>query len=64
MKQEKLLEGLVDKILKKKNGNPDIDTSKIERDIDLQVYRLYNLSLHDVQLIDPTVTEDEWGLKL
>jgi adenine-specific DNA-methyltransferase len=52
---------LVDQILQKKNRNPDVDTSDPERQIDLQVYHLYNLTLQEVQLIDSSVTEAEWN---
>jgi hypothetical protein len=60
-KQEKVFESLVDKILKKKNGNADVNTSDLERQIDLEVYHLYNLSFTEVQLIDNSVTEAEWN---
>jgi adenine-specific DNA-methyltransferase len=61
IKQEKMFEGLVDKILKKKNGDANVNTSDLERQIDLEVYHLYNLTLAEVQLIDNSVTEAEWN---
>lgn len=57
---ERVFEMLVNKILRKKNGNPDVDTSDIEREIDLKVYHLYELTFREVQMIDPSVTEEEW----
>lgn len=59
-KQEKIIESIVEKILKKKNGDADVNTSDLERQIDLAVYHLYNLTLTEAQLIDNSVTEAEW----
>ncbi len=38
------IEILVDQILAAKKENPHADTSALERQIDLMVYRLYNLT--------------------
>jgi hypothetical protein len=51
---------LVRRIIAEKKNNLAADTSKLEREIDLLVYQLYNLTLEEVQIIDSTVTEEEW----
>jgi len=43
---------LVDEILKVKNQNPDADTSELEREIDLLVYKLYNLIEEEIRIIE------------
>jgi len=39
------------------------DFNSIEKEIDLQVYKLYNLSYYEVQLIDPgfRLSEEEYN---
>ncbi len=51
---------LVNQILAAKKKNPLTDTSILEQEIDLLVYHLYNLTLEEVRIIDPTVTEEEY----
>lgn len=43
---------LVDKILALKAKNSSADTSKIEKDIDNLIYKLYNLSPNDIKIIE------------
>lgn len=49
------IEALVDKILSAKKSNPQADTSNWEREIDLMVYKLYNLTYEEVEIIDPQI---------
>ncbi|MDX2047902.1 MAG: TaqI-like C-terminal specificity domain-containing protein [Chitinophagaceae bacterium] len=59
--QQKPLIALVDKILSAKSKNPQADTSKYEREIDLLVYHLYGLSYEEARLIDAGLGEEEFG---
>ena len=43
---------LVDKILTSKRTNPVADTSDLEREIDQQVYALYNLTPEEIAIIE------------
>lgn len=43
----------VDKILALKQANPQADTSVLENEIDVMVYRLYGLDYNEVLVIDP-----------
>ena len=52
---------LVDKILAAKKENSSADTSAEERQIDLLVYRLYNLTFEEAKIIDNTLTEEEFN---
>ena len=51
---------LVDKILETKKENPKADTTKWERQIDLMVYHLYNLTYAEAKIIDAELSEEEW----
>lgn len=51
---------LVDKILEAKKENPEADTSKWEKQIDLMVYHLYNLTYEEAKIIDAELSEEEW----
>ena len=51
-KEEKPFKKLVEKILKVKEENPNNDTSKLEREIDLLVYELYDLTEEEIKLIE------------
>ena len=48
----KQMESLVDQILSAKNQNPEADTSQLEHEIDRLVYRLYNLTEEEIQIIE------------
>jgi hypothetical protein len=50
--QEKVFERLVDQVLKRKQADPEVDTSALEQQIDQEVYRLYQLSAEEVRLIE------------
>lgn len=56
---------LVDKILKIKKTNPQSDTAELENQIDLLVYKLYNLTYDEVLIVDPEtpITREEYEQK-
>ncbi len=54
------IEILVDQILSAKKENPQADTGALEREIDLMVYKLYDLTYEEVRLIDESVREEEY----
>jgi hypothetical protein len=58
----KIFDKLVDKILAAKADNPQADTSALERQIDVLVYKLYNLTYEEVKVIEPGFPLDraEW----
>ena len=49
-KEQKQIEKLVDEILKKKKAN--LDTTSLEKEIDVMVYKLYELTYDEVKIID------------
>jgi hypothetical protein len=53
---------LVNQILLAKKENPHADTSTLEKQIDLMVYHLYDLTYDEVKLIDETVSKEEYTL--
>src|SRR5690554_5138586 len=55
-KNTKALEPLVEKILTAKQEDPSADTTALEREIDVLVYRLYGLTYEEVKVVD----EDFW----
>ena len=57
--QQDILESIVDLITIDKKNN--IDTLNLEREIDILVYKLYELTFEDSQIIDPTLIQEEWG---
>lgn len=52
---------LVDQILAAKKANAQADTNALEMQIDLMVYKLYDLTYEEVKLIDESVREEEYG---
>ena len=46
---------LVNQILTAKQNNPKADTTALENEIDLLVYKLYGLSYVEVKVIDPEI---------
>ena len=42
-------------ITSKKKNNPKADTSFLEKQIDIGVYKLYNLTYDEVKIIDPEI---------
>lgn len=60
-KNQETFISLVDKILSSKQKNPQADTTSWEREIDIRVYHLYNLSFDEAKLIDKTLTEEEFN---
>jgi len=46
---------LVDKIILSKQQNPQADTSDLENQIDIMVYKLYDLTYDEVKIIDPEI---------
>jgi len=53
------IENYVDKILEIKNNNPHSDTSSIEKELDILIYRLYDLTFDEVKVIDPDFNLNE-----
>ena len=54
---------IVNQILEAKQENPQTDTSEWENEIDLLVYRLYDLTYDEVKVVDPEfgLTEEEYN---
>ncbi len=52
MEQQQPIIELVDRILEKKRSNPNADTSASEREIDRLVYKLYNLTDEEIEVIE------------
>lgn len=48
---------LVDKILNAKKHNSEINTKELEDQIDIMVYKLYNLTYEESKIIDPNIGE-------
>jgi hypothetical protein len=51
---------LVDKILEAKKENPQANTLKWEKQIDVMVYHLYNLTYDEAKIVDPELGEEEF----
>jgi len=53
---------LVDQILSAKKKAPHADTSALERQIDVMVYKLYGLTYEEVKIIEPefTMSDEEY----
>jgi hypothetical protein len=53
---------LVDQILSQKESDPETDTQSLEKKIDTLVYKLYNLTWEEVQVVDPEfgMSEEEY----
>ncbi|MEJ5383370.1 MAG: N-6 DNA methylase [Fimbriimonadales bacterium] len=49
------IESLVEQILARKRGNPNADTSALEREIDRLVYQLYDLTPEEIRLVESSV---------
>jgi hypothetical protein len=47
---------IVEKILEIKKGNPDADTTTLEKQIDRLVYQLYGLTKDEVKIIENSIT--------
>lgn len=61
-KEEQIqIENLVDKILKNKKANQD--TTALEKEIDVLVYKLYELTYEEVKIIDPAFELSEAAYK-
>ena len=56
------LESLVSEILEAKNNDSNADTTSLEQEIDLIVYKLYGLTYEEVKVVDPEtpITEEEY----
>ncbi|MGV8134125.1 MAG: Eco57I restriction-modification methylase domain-containing protein [Mangrovibacterium sp.] len=52
-KEQKNIVSLVEKIIQIKSQSPAADTTALEAEIDLVVYKLYQLSWDEVKIIDP-----------
>ena len=51
---------IVDKILAAKKQAPNANTRKLEKQIDIMVYHLYNLTYEEAKTIEPKLTEEEF----
>ena len=51
----KQIEALVDKILADKKENPNADTSELEREIDMLVYKLYDLTEEEIMMVEKNI---------
>jgi hypothetical protein len=58
--EHKKIENLVDKILEAKKQDPNANTSSRERQIDIMVYHLYNLTYDEAKIIDAELSEEEF----
>ena len=45
---------LVDQILEEKKNNPEADVGDLEREIDGMVYKLYNLTEEEIEVVEDT----------
>lgn len=59
--KQKALIDLVDKIIELKNTDLTTSTSKLEKQIDIMVYHLYNLTYEEAKIIDPELSEEEFA---
>ena len=57
---KKIFISLIDKILAKKTINLNANTSHWEREIDIRIFHLYNLTFQEANLIDETLTMEEF----
>jgi hypothetical protein len=53
--EENKFSALVDKIIVAKQQNPQFDTKHLEDQIDIMVYKLYELTYEEVKVIDPEI---------
>lgn len=53
---------LVTEILAAKKRDPEVDTSELESQIDVMVYKLYSLTFDEVKIVDPEfwMSEEEY----
>lgn len=58
--QQQPIIDLVNQILEAKKQNPQANTESLEREIDMRVYKLYDLTLEEAQIIDASVTAEEF----
>lgn len=58
-KQQPIID-LVNQILEYKKQDPQADTEALEREIDMRVYKLYGLTLEEAQIIDESITAEEF----
>ena len=61
--QQQQIELLVDQILTQKEADPNADTSALEAEIDVLVYKLYGLTYEEVLVVDEgfAMSEEEYG---
>lgn len=51
---------IVDKLMSAKSYDTKANTSSRERQLDIMVYHLYNLTYEEAKIIDATLSEEEW----
>lgn len=59
-KKQKPFINVVDKILSTKKADPTANTSRWEKQIDIMVYHLYNLTYEEAKIIDPELGAEEF----
>ena len=50
-----MLQFIIEQILSVKKDNPNADTSNLENEIDILVYKMFNLTFDEVKVIDPNI---------
>ena len=60
IKTDENVVALVNQIMEAKKQNQQADTEAIEREIDMRVYKLYGLTLEESQIIDASVTAEDF----
>ena len=58
--QQQPIIDLVNQIIEAKKQNPQANTESLEREIDMRVYKLYDLTLEEAQIIDASATAEEF----
>jgi len=59
-KQEEQITAIVDKIIQAKQLNASSDTSQWEKEIDIIVYQLYDLTFDEAKIFDKTLTAEDF----
>ena len=64
MEYQKPIIDLVDQILEVKKADPNDDTTELEQEIDMLVYKLYDLTYDEVLIVDPetSISREVYGV--
>ena len=60
LESQQTIINLVNQILEAKKQDPQADTEALEREIDMRVYKLYGLTLEEAQIIDASVSAEDF----